>query len=117
MSTIYTVRADRFKPSARSILEDVKMSSLYNHVKNRIPKKTRTIIKSSLNKMANKSNSAMVELGEASSPYVSRQMWYLQTVKHKLSNEKFKKTFGFLSPFSFDYGTKMTHNWLRFLNL
>jgi nucleoside-diphosphate-sugar epimerase len=117
MSTVHRVSAHRFRQSIRSVLEDIQRSLIYNKIKNRVPKETKAAIKIFIKELSTKSGNGITEIGAPSIAHVSREMWYLQTVKHKLSNEKFKNTFKFKPPFSFEHGTKMTHNWLKFLNL
>lgn len=53
--------------------------------------------------------------GYATTPPVSREMWHLQRVRHKLPTDKFRSTFNRRMPVSFSEGIVRTAAWLTTL--
>ena len=46
-------------------------------------------------------------------PSVDRELWHLQSVRHKLPVDKFGRTFGFVPPVTFADGIRKTVAWLQ----
>jgi len=117
MAKIPKVSSDHFRPSLNSFLNDVKLHHIYIKIKEKIPEDTRALVKFWLggkfisHKKYNKRGKGGMKL------QVTRDMWHLQTVRHKLPNEKFSKRFNYAPPVSFHKGTRLTINWLKFIGI
>lgn len=117
MSRIPKVPADRFRPSLNSFLENVKSQYVYTKIKEEIPEDIRASIKLWLKKWIGKNDNHLIGNNKRKKILVSREMWYLQTVKHKLPNTKFSEYFNYSHPFSFEEGVQRTINWLKFIGI
>jgi nucleoside-diphosphate-sugar epimerase len=116
IASIPKVNSNRFKPTFETMLQDIKSSDLYSKLKKSIPLEKREIIKQWLAAYQRKQKSPPTDKNKHQSKvFISREMWHLQTTKHKLPTKKFEEKFNFTPPVSFQDGMQMTINWLRFV--
>ncbi len=114
LSKMPRVPADRFRPSFQYRLNALRQTGWYEKLKSQVPAAYKERIKRYLRQRA-----ASHARGQVDKPaiVVDRQMWELQTTRHRLPAEKFAKVFGCTMPVSYDHGTEMTFEWLKAIGL
>jgi 2-alkyl-3-oxoalkanoate reductase len=118
MAKMPTVAADRFHPSLDSLLQDFASTQFYHILKRSISVEQRAKIKRMLSALRSPKAPAGAPLDQGPPKIeVQRDMWNLQKTRYKLPTRKFEEKLGFTPPVSFQEGTRMTINWLRFLGL
>jgi nucleoside-diphosphate-sugar epimerase len=116
MPLIPKVDSNRFKPTYETVLQDIKSSELYRKLKKNISIEKREVIKQWLRAFQRTRKTPQAHKNKhQSNVFVSREMWNLQTTRHKLPTKKFAEKFNFTPPVSFQDGMQMTINWLIFV--
>jgi nucleoside-diphosphate-sugar epimerase len=118
VSKLPQVSADRFPWSIVAAIDAVQnqaiVNKLYHAFKGRIPDSVKIAIKAQLEGSASYDRQARAY---ASAPSVSRELWHLQRVRHKLPIRKFVETFHVEPPVSFADGVRKTAAWLEALGV
>ncbi len=118
LNHILKVPGDRFRPTLKMRLNDLKSSHFYTKLKNRIPPKKRALVKAWLKaKIPRKEREEQFADRRPRSAAVTREMWELQSTRRKLPNTKFQRNFGYQPPVSFAEGTARTIKWLDFIGM
>jgi nucleoside-diphosphate-sugar epimerase len=114
LSKMPRVPADRFRPSFQYRLNAIRETGWSEKLKSQVPEAYRVRIKRYLRQRAVRHAKRQ---GDKPAIVVDRQMWELQTTRHKLPTEKFTKVFGCTMPVSFNHGYEMTVEWLKAIGL
>jgi 2-alkyl-3-oxoalkanoate reductase len=112
---IHQLEADEFRETLIGRLDAIKQTSIGKRLKRALSKPAKQRLKRTLSLL----QKAQPDTGlvPAAAPAVTRGDWHLQNTRHKLPNEKFKRTFGVLNRFSFGTAMAQTGEWLRFAGL
>ncbi len=118
MRRLAEVSGDRFPRSLGSTVDTIQslplVNELYHRLKTRVPDGLKAAIKARLEGQYDYSRHGA---SYAAAPSVSRELWHLQRVRHKLPIDKFAQTFDFSTPVSFLDGIRKTTLWLETLGL
>jgi nucleoside-diphosphate-sugar epimerase len=110
------VSGDRFPWSVASFVDMVQnlpvVNGVYHKLKTHIPDGLKAIIRARLEGGYVYERPAS---GYSTQPGVSRELWHLQRVGHKLPIDKFGRTFGFTPPVPFNEAMRRTVAWLTTL--
>jgi len=118
MDHIQKVPGDKFRPTLKVRLDELKTSALYMRIKECIPQEKRTLIKAWLKGKLERRNKEISSTGESQpSASVTRLMWELQSTRRKLPNTKFERHFAYEPTVSFEEGTTRTIKWLDFIGM
>ena len=115
---IARVTSERFPWSASAVFDTVQnlplVNQLYHRVKTHVPDAIKAALRDRLEGGYAYERPATTY---AARPGVSRELWHLQRVRHKLPMEKFARTFGFVPPVRFDEAIERTLRWLASVGL
>lgn len=107
------VSDSNFPQSLGSIVDTIQnhplVNGLYHRLKVHIPEAAKAAIRA---RLEGGYSYDRFPPGYATAPGVSRELWHLQKVRHKLPTEKFSRAFGFANPVSFERGIDKTVAWL-----
>jgi nucleoside-diphosphate-sugar epimerase len=109
VETLPSVGADRFRPTVPIRLAELRSGPVYQALKGLLPPATRQAIKARLTRR----RPAASAPGGPARIVVTREMWHLQTVRHKLPIDAFCRHFAYAPPVSFEHGMQRTIAWLR----
>ncbi len=107
------VSASKFPHSIGSVVDTIQnlplVNGMYHRLKVYIPDGAKAVIRASLE---GDYSYDRFPVAYATAPGVSRELWHLQQVRHKLPTARFASNFGFSNPVSFDRGIAKTVAWL-----
>jgi nucleoside-diphosphate-sugar epimerase len=112
------VSGDRFPHSIGSVIDSVQslslVNDLYHRLKHHVPDGVKSAIKA---RIEGEYSFGRHAASYALKPAVSRELWHLQRVRHKLPIDKFVRTFAWQPPVSFREAIRRTTAWLDTLGL
>ena len=114
-STIHRLPAGAYRPRVGDLLDGVRGSDAYRWLKDRVPLETRAGLKLRIARA--RSRGATSGRTVKSSPAVTRELWNLQTIRHRLPTGRFAATFPATSTTSFSAGMASSLTWLRFIGI
>lgn len=115
VSRLPAVRDDRCPMSKGYALDWLLTQPLVNATYHRTKQYLPDAVKSRLKAMlAGPYNYAGISDTYNLSPQPDRELWHLQSTRHKLPYAKFTQHFGVKTPISFEEGVRRTIEWLRF---
>jgi len=113
-----SVDGERFPRSLGSTIDSIQslplMNELYHRLKVHVPDGLKAAIRARLEGRYRYERHAATYAARAS---VSRELWHLQRVRHKLPVDKFASRFRFVPPVTFREGIRRTLTWLDALGL
>jgi nucleoside-diphosphate-sugar epimerase len=111
---VHELPGDRFRPTLGDRLEVIQEWPAYKRLKSRLSDETRKAIKFQIARLLGRDGSAAAGLG---GPVVTRELWHLQSTRHRLPTGKFRATFGYQNRTSFADAMATSVAWLRFIGL
>jgi nucleoside-diphosphate-sugar epimerase len=112
MATVAAVAADRYRPTLGDRLETIRASRGYRWLKDQLGDATRKTLKLRLARFARRERPPAA--GRPTAPVVTRELWHLQTTRHRLPTARFRETFGHRNLDSFASGMEKSLHWLAF---
>jgi nucleoside-diphosphate-sugar epimerase len=113
-AAIRAVPGDRYRIGLRDRLDELKSLPIYRRIKDRLPLETRAQIRRRLARSLGRGGPTP---GTTAGAAVTRELWQLQTTRHRLPTAKFRATFGHHNTVSFPNGIAASLAWLRFIGV
>jgi nucleoside-diphosphate-sugar epimerase len=112
--TVHEVPGDRYRPTVGDRLDVVQEWPTYKWLKSRLSDETRKAIKFRLARLLGRDGPVADAPGV---PVVTRELWELQTTRHRLPIAKFRATFGPQHRDTFAAAMASSLAWLRFIGV
>jgi 2-alkyl-3-oxoalkanoate reductase len=112
MATVHKVPGYRYRAGVRGLVEELRNLPPYRWLTHRLSPETKAAIKLRLRRALERDRPE--RRAANASPVVARDLWHLQTTRHRLSTTRFRATFGHCNQHSFASGVAASLGWLRF---